>query len=163
MWSRSGPGLERAAGEDLAALPGRALRAAKARREATRRLRSALRLAAVKGFFRFLLRRGYLLFDPTADVELPQIEKRLPRVDPDRGRGAPDRGRTRGASRSLLRDRAILEILYATGMRASELVCLRPEDVDTEERVLRIVMGKGGKGRNVPLTRAAASALAIKA
>ena len=51
-----------------------------------------------------------------------------------------------------LRDRAILETLYATGIRASELIQLSPFDVDTEERTLRVVRGKGGKDRNVPLT-----------
>jgi integrase/recombinase XerD len=119
----------------------------------------ALRLAAVKAFFRFLLRRNYILFDPTGTIELPQIEKRLPRVILTEAEARRIVTAPRGREPLSLRDRAILEVLYATGMRASELVCLRPEDVDTEERVLRIVVGKGGKGRNVPCTRAAASAL----
>lgn len=58
-----------------------------------------------------------------------------------------------------LRDRAILETLYATGIRVSELGNLTPYDVDTEERVLKVVLGKGRKDRNVPLTRAAAEAI----
>ena len=119
----------------------------------------ALRLAAVKAFFRFLLRRNYLLFDPTGTIELPQIEKRLPRVILTEAEARRIMTTPKSREPLSLRDRAILEVLYATGMRASELVCLRPEDVDTEERVLRIVVGKGGKGRNVPSTRAAASAL----
>jgi site-specific recombinase XerD len=58
-----------------------------------------------------------------------------------------------------LRDRAILETLYATGIRAGELGSLKREDVDTEERLLRVLLGKGRKDRNVPLTRAAAEAI----
>jgi len=58
-----------------------------------------------------------------------------------------------------LRDRAILETFYATGIRVSELASLTPYDVDTEERTLRVVLGKGRKDRNVPLTRAAADAI----
>ena len=58
-----------------------------------------------------------------------------------------------------LRDRAILETLYATGVRAGELARLRLEDVDPEDRLLRIVCGKGRKDRTVPLTRAAAAAI----
>jgi integrase/recombinase XerD len=58
-----------------------------------------------------------------------------------------------------LRDKAILETLYATGIRASELIQLSPFDIDTEERTLRVVRGKGGKDRNVPLTPFAATAI----
>jgi site-specific recombinase XerD len=58
-----------------------------------------------------------------------------------------------------LRDRAILETFYGTGIRAGELARLKCTDVDTEDRVLRVVLGKGAKDRNVPLTRAAAEAI----
>ena len=58
-----------------------------------------------------------------------------------------------------LRDRAIFETFYATGIRAGELAELKCGDVDTEDRLLRVVLGKGRKDRNVPLTRAAAEAI----
>jgi len=58
-----------------------------------------------------------------------------------------------------LRDRAILETFYATGIRVSELAQLTPYDVDTHERTLLVRLGKGSKDRNVPLTRAAAAAI----
>jgi len=117
------------------------------------------RIKAVKGFFRFLYRRGYLLHDPAASVEYPRSERRLPRVILTREEArkileAPD---TRTATG--LRDRAILETFYATGLRCAELSNLTPDDVDTEERVLRIVRGKGRRDRNVPLTRAATEAI----
>ena len=119
----------------------------------------ALRLIAIKTFFRFLLRRSYILFDPTGALELPRIEKRLPRVILTEAEARRIVSAPKGRDPISLRDRAILEVLYATGIRITELASLRPEDVDTEERVLRVVAGKGGKGRNVPLTRAAAVAV----
>lgn len=118
-----------------------------------------IKLMAVKTLFRFLVRRGYLLFDPSSNVELPRTDKQLPRViltEPEARRivTAP-----RGRKPLVLRDRAILETLYATGIRVSELIHLKPADADVEERTLRIIAGKGRKDRNVPLTRAAARAI----
>jgi integrase/recombinase XerD len=117
------------------------------------------RLVVLKHLFRFLYRRGYLLHDPGADIELPRLEKRLPRTiltsaEMRKILEAPDTKTPRG-----LRDRAILETLYGTGIRVTELCNLTPYDVDTEERVLRVILGKGRKDRNVPLTRAAAAAI----
>jgi integrase/recombinase XerD len=121
----------------------------------------AVRLVVLKHLFRFLCRRSYLLHDPAADIELPRLEKRLPRTILTSGEvrkilEAPDGKTARG-----LRDRAMLETLYATGLRVTELCNLTPYDVDTEERVLRVVLGKGRKDRNVPLTRAAAAAIEL--
>jgi integrase/recombinase XerD len=117
------------------------------------------RVTAMKSFFRFLYRRGFLLQDPAAAVEYPRVEHRLPanvltRQEARRIVEAPD-----GATNTSLRDRAILETFYATGLRVSELARLTLQDVDTEERLLRVVQGKGGKDRNLPLTAAAAEAL----
>ena len=101
---------------------------------------------------------GYLLTDPAAAIEYPRQEKRLPRgvLTVAEARAiveAPDLSTLMG-----LRDRAILETIYATGVRAGELGSLKREDVDTEERLL-LLLGKGRKDRNVPLTRAAAEAI----
>jgi integrase/recombinase XerD len=120
----------------------------------------AHQLIALKGFFRFLYRRGFRLNDPAAALELPRPDARLPRVvltsrEATRILAAAARGRDPVS----LRDRAILETLYATGIRVSELARLTPYDVDTEERVLRVVLGKGRKDRMVPLTKSAASAI----
>jgi integrase/recombinase XerD len=119
------------------------------------------RLKALKSFFRFLYRRGHALHDPAASVDYPRGERRLPRVILTREEArkiieAPDRKTATG-----LRDRAILETFYATGIRCAELSNLTPDDVDTEERVLRVVRGKGRRDRNVPLTRAAAEAIDV--
>jgi integrase/recombinase XerD len=117
------------------------------------------RLSAIKSFFRFLYRRQYMLQDPAAPLQLPRVEKRLPRsiLTPLEARRILESVRER--TPVALRDRAILETLYATGIRAGELANLTPYDADTEEGVLRVVLGKGRKDRNVPLTRAAAEAI----
>jgi integrase/recombinase XerD len=117
------------------------------------------RLSALKSFFGFLTRRQILLADPTSGLAQPRLESRLPRAILSLGEArrlveAPDTQVPLD-----LRDRAILETLYATGIRATELIRLSPFDVDTEEGTLRVVRGKGGKDRNVPLTRAAAEAI----
>ncbi len=116
------------------------------------------RIATVKALFRFLCRRGYLLSDPSGPVGYPRPEKRLPRgvLGRDEARKlmeAPDTAGPLG-----LRNRAILEVFYATGIRAGELARLKCTDVDIEDRILRVILGKGSKDRNVPLTRAAAEA-----
>jgi integrase/recombinase XerD len=117
------------------------------------------RLSALRSFFGFLARRLLILSDPSVGIEPPRLEMRLPRTilttaEARRVIEAPDARTPLG-----LRDRAILETLYATGLRASELIALSPYDVDLEERTLRIVKGKGGKDRNLPLTAAAADAI----
>lgn len=118
----------------------------------------ANRLTAVKSLFRFLYRRSYLLQDPAAALKAPRLEERLPRVILTREEAArileaPDK------TPLGLRDRAILETLYGAGIRVSELVSIKVEDVDTEDRLLRIVLGKGRKDRVLPLTHAAAGAI----
>ena len=117
------------------------------------------RLSSAKTLFRFLCRRGYVLTDPSAPVVYPRRELRLPRGVLTRQETrklveAPDTSTPLG-----LRDRAILETFYGTGIRAGELAKLKTIDVDTEDKVLRVLLGKGAKDRNVPLTRAAADAI----
>jgi integrase/recombinase XerD len=119
----------------------------------------ANRLTAVKSFFRFLSRRGFVLQDPSAAVETPRLPSHLPRTILTRGEMLRLLNAVRGSSPRALRDRAIFETLYATGVRVSELCSLRVSDVDTEDLVVRIVMGKGRKDRNVPLTPAAGRAI----
>ncbi len=116
---------------------------------------------AVKHFFHFLCRRGYLLSDPASVLRLPRQDQTLPRLiltsrEVLRILAAPDIGTPRG-----LRDKAILETIYSTGIRTRELAKLTPNDVDTDDRVLRVLQGKGGKDRHVPLTRPAANGSTI--
>jgi integrase/recombinase XerD len=117
------------------------------------------RLKAVRSLYGFLLRHGYLLHDPAAALELPRAGSRLPRLVLSPREVLRILSACTQKTPYGLRDRALLETLYATGVRASELGALRLEDVDLEDRLLRVVLGKGRKDRNVPLTRAAARAL----
>jgi integrase/recombinase XerD len=119
----------------------------------------ANRFSALKSFFGFLTRRQLLLHDPMAGLERPRLETRLPRtmLTPSEARRIIEAPGTK--TPLALRDGAILETLYATGIRASELIQLSPFDADTEERTLHVVRGKGGKDRNVPLTPPAAAAI----
>lgn len=109
----------------------------------------ARRLAALRGFFRYLHEEGHLAADPTEGMASPRLERRLPRIvsveEVVRLVGAPDPSRPEG-----LRDRALLELLYATGMRVSELVGLDLDDVHLEHGYARC-RGKGSKERVVPV------------
>lgn len=109
----------------------------------------ARRLVAVRGLFKFLCRERYLEQDPTATVELPRLSRRLPAYlsieEVDRLLLAPDRSTPPG-----LRDAAMLETLYATGLRVSELVGLKLAELNRQRGYAR-VMGKGSKQRIVPL------------
>lgn len=116
-------------------------------------------VTVLKHLYGFLVRRGVVLANPTGLLVYPRVEQRLPRGilaqrDVRALLDAADDRTPLG-----LRDRAILETLYATGIRAGELVRLTLRDVDTDDRLLRIVLGKGRKDRTVPLTRAAAGAI----
>jgi len=106
-------------------------------------------LAAIKSFYHFLARETVISKDPTANMEAPKQEKRLPRVlsvdDVLNLLAQPDIKTPAG-----IRDRAMLEVLYATGLRVSELVSLKTLDVNLEEGFIRC-LGKGSKERIVPL------------
>jgi integrase/recombinase XerD len=115
------------------------------------------KIAAIKVFCHYLLREGYLKHDPTLDVSSPKTEKRLPKAlsfsDVTRLVEFP-----KGEGHLRIRDRAILEVLYGAGIRASELVGIDVDHLNLDVGFLR-VFGKGRKERIVPLGRAAISAL----
>jgi integrase/recombinase XerC len=117
----------------------------------------ARRMAAIRAFHKYLRRDRPELSDPTAAVSTPKLPKRLPRPVPQEQiqalLAAPDQ------SPLGLRDRAILEVLYATGMRASELVSLNIDSVDMARGEARVI-GKGSKERLVLLGVPALEAVA---
>ena len=115
------------------------------------------KLAAVKGFFRYLLRERHIDRDPLSVFGTPKQEKPLPvflSVD-DVFRLL---GSVQGVGSLEIRDRAILEVLYSTGIRVSELVGLNWGDIDFQLGILR-VLGKGSKERIVPVGEVALQAL----
>ncbi len=109
----------------------------------------ARQLSCLRRFYRFCVREGRLQEDPTARIDAPKTGRPLPEAltegDVEALLAAPQTGDALG-----LRDRAMLELLYATGLRVSELVNLKLVEVNTRQGVLR-TQGKGGKARLVPL------------
>jgi len=149
----------------------------------------ARKLAALRSFFKYCVREGLLRENPARLVPTPKLPKRIPAVlsaeemsgfldqlagvhrPPTRhGRKGPAPGTTTGASSTALaeledslllcRDRAIMELLYAAGLRVSELTGLNLVDMDQKNRVVRVI-GKGRKERIVPFGAKAAEALRL--
>ena len=113
----------------------------------------ARKLSAIRSFFKYLHRRGILKNNPARLVATPRREKRIPAVltadDAQRLMEAP-RGKGAEQDSAELRDRAVLEALYSTGIRASELTGMDREDIDRHGGLIR-VRGKGRKERIVPI------------
>jgi integrase/recombinase XerD len=115
------------------------------------------RAVAVRSLYRFLVADGVLAVDPASAVEVPAVPTGLPKAltEEEVGRLLDA---VVGTDVAAVRDRAILEVLYGSGLRISEVVGLSLGDVDLAERMLR-VLGKGSKERNVPIGRMAKDAL----
>ncbi len=113
------------------------------------------RLAAARRFYRWLLRQNRRAADPTANLDSAKQAPRFPKIlsegDVDRLLAAPDVASPLG-----LRDRAMLELLYASGLRVSELVAVKVHEVSLSDRVVRVASGKGAKTRLVPFGEEAA-------
>jgi integrase/recombinase XerC len=117
----------------------------------------ARKISAVKAFFRYLRKTGRIKADPAAELKCPKVRRPLPTflaVDPAKEVMDAASGQTPAG----LRDRAMLEVLYGSGLRVGELVGLDLEDVDLTNLSLRI-LGKGNKQRTVPIGRMAKSAI----
>ena len=118
-----------------------------------------LEVVALKIFFRWMTARGHIPYDPADVLPLPRIERYLPETlnapDVERLLAAIDTTAPRG-----LRDRAMLELLYASGLRASELTGARLENLDLDTRVIRVT-GKGNKTRIVPVGTKACDAIRL--
>ena len=112
-------------------------------------------VACYRGFYRFLVVSGHRTDNPAVDVRAPRAWKTLPKFlstdEVDKLLGAPDTTTPRG-----LRDRALIEVLYATGLRVSEMVSLRQQDLNLESGYLTCT-GKGRKQRLVPIGDEASS------
>ena len=114
-------------------------------------------LAAIRGLFRFLVAERHLTHDPTENIENPKLWANLPKsLQPSEVEAllaAPDRAKPEG-----LRDAAMLELLYATGLRVSELIRVKVDDVVLDGGFLRTI-GKGSKERIVPFGDTARDAI----
>jgi len=108
-------------------------------------------LAPVRAWFKWLSKQNYILYNPGADLDMPRLGHRLPRyvltqAEAETVLAVPDL-----ASATGIRDRAMMETLYSTGMRRSELVYLKRHDVDAERGTVMIREGKGRKDRLIPI------------
>jgi len=106
-------------------------------------------LSSIRRFYQYQIREGYLKEDPSAQIDAPKVSPALPKLltedEVDELLDAPDCDKILG-----LRDRTMLELLYASGLRVSELIGLEMSQINVQQGVVR-VMGKGGKERLVPL------------
>lgn len=111
----------------------------------------ARKVAAIKSFFHYLVNIGELQDDPTATLDSPKVRKRLPKSispeDMERLLAEPAQEQTPKS----LRDRALLEVLYATGLRVTELVSLNVDDVNLASATVRVVRPKDKRERLVPI------------
>ncbi len=110
---------------------------------------TARRLSSLRRLFQYLAREGRISTDPTVNIDSPRLGRSLPKTltesDVEALLQAPD-----VTTRNGMRDRAMLEVLYATGLRVSELVGLRLDQINLRQGVIRVI-GKGNKERLVPL------------
>lgn len=109
------------------------------------------RITPVRAFFKWLTRQNHILYNPASDLELPRLEKRLPKhiltvAEVEAILRQPDIGTTTG-----LRDRALLEVFYSTGIRRMEAINVRVFDIDAERGTLMVRQGKGKKDRMLPI------------
>ena len=122
----------------------------------TRASSSNRRLSAMRRFYRWMIRQNRRAADPSAGLDSARQAARFPKslseADVERLLGAPDCGSILG-----LRDRAMLELLYASGLRVSELVAVKLHEASLTDQVVRIAMGKGAKTRLVPFGEEAAA------
>jgi integrase/recombinase XerD len=108
------------------------------------------RLLAVRAFYKWAARQRHVLHNPASEIELPKAERRLPRpaltmAEAELVLAQPDLSELTG-----IRDRAILEVLYSTGIRRAELAHLAVTDIDHERQTLLVRQGKGRKDRLIP-------------
>lgn len=110
-----------------------------------------VRLVAVRAFFKWATKQNRILYNPASELELPRLERRLPKhvlsiSEAEQVMSTPNISTPGG-----LRDRAILEVFYSTGMRRMELARLQMFDVDFDRHTIHIRQGKGRKDRIVPI------------
>jgi integrase/recombinase XerD len=117
------------------------------------------KVACLRSFYRHLRRQDLIVDDPTVHLRAPRQGRRLPQVL-TRGEVARLLEQPKGTEPAALRDRALLEVMYACGLRASEAIGLELHDVDLDDGILR-ARGKGSKERLVPIGSEASRALAL--
>ena len=114
------------------------------------------RLSGVRGFMNYLIREGHLTHNPATGITAPRAARKLPNtLDVDQMARLL---KINGDDPVTVRDRAILELFYSSGLRLAELINLNPEDLDLEDAMIRVT-GKGNKTRLIPVGRLAREAI----
>ncbi len=109
------------------------------------------RLVPIKAFFKWLTKENYILYNPASELELPKVHKRLPKHILTAQEVEQILNQTALHGDLGIRDRAIIETLYSTGIRRAELISLKLYDVDIQNGTLMVREGKGKKDRMLPL------------
>lgn len=109
------------------------------------------RLAAVRVWFKWMARKNHILYNPAGELELPRPEYRLPKYILTASEAEQVINQPNVSESAGVRDRAMLETLYSTGVRRSELIALRPHDIDMERGTIVVRQGKGNKDRMIPI------------
>jgi len=109
------------------------------------------RITPIRAWFKWLAKQNFILYNPASDLDLPRMEKRLPKhilsvKEAETVLAVPDLSSSTG-----IRDRAMLEVLYSTGMRRMELINLKLHDLDAERGTVMVRQGKGKKDRMIPI------------
>lgn len=110
-----------------------------------------VRVVPIRAWFKWLARQSHILYNPASDIEMPRLERRLPKhilnvEESERIINQPDTSKPTG-----IRDRAILETLYSTGIRRMELINLKLFDIDPDRGTVMVRQGKGRKDRMIPI------------
>jgi integrase/recombinase XerD len=109
------------------------------------------RLVPIRAWFKWLTRNNYILYNPASEIELPKLGHRLPKHILSQSEAEEVINTANVSKPTGVRDRAILETLYSTGIRRSELINLRVFDLDADRGTLMVRQGKGGKDRMIPI------------
>lgn len=110
---------------------------------------------AIRAWFKWLAKQNYILYNPASDIELPKLEKRLPKTVLSQREAESVMMQPNIHDPIGIRDRAILEVFYSTGIRRMEMINLSVHDVDADRGVLIVRQGKGKKDRVIPIGKRA--------
>jgi len=108
-------------------------------------------LVPVRAWFKWLTRQNHILYNPASELDLPRLEKRLPKHVLTQAEAETVLNQTDTGDALGIRDRAMLETLYSTGMRRMELIGLKLYDIDVDRGTVMIRQGKGKKDRMIPI------------
>lgn len=108
-------------------------------------------LASIRSWFKWLTRQNHLLYNPASEIELPKVGRRLPKNILTKSEAEQVINQPNTLTPEGVRDRAILETFYSTGMRRMELIHLRLYDIDSDRGTVLIEQGKGRKDRVIPI------------